>query len=268
MNNNKDLLEDNYNESFEDIELMLRPRCEFKASENLKKEVMERARKEIYSHHTVKMWPWLVAACVAGLIIMFLMPPKISLKQTPEKNQIVAIVETRKPAERKQKERTPDQKNISDEKTTKAVEEKVAEDSPNQKNVSVNTPKPLHSVLVSYSPPRGEIAAQSPILKVKETSKRVYQKSKEDMQRSQQQEETLVLSHQPRQNNRRKYSNVVKPQEDNIKYMTDEMVDQLLARNHQARTQQLPTDYQEVENEIKIRGEQLTNDLLAFATNN
>ena len=50
--------------------------------------------------------------------------------------------------------------------------------------------------------------------------------------------------------------------------MTDEMVDQLLARNHQTRAQQPAPDYQEVENEIKRRGEQLTNDLLAFATNN
>ena len=50
--------------------------------------------------------------------------------------------------------------------------------------------------------------------------------------------------------------------------MTDEMVDQLLARNLHAMAGQSVADYQEVEEEIKTRGEQLTNDLLAFTTNN
>ncbi len=80
--------------------------------------------------------------------------------------------------------------------------------------------------------------------------------------------ETLAKTPQQKQRYRRKRSNKVKPQEANVKYMTDEMVDQLLARNHQARAQQPAADFQEVENEIKRRGEQLTNDLLAFATNN
>ena len=80
--------------------------------------------------------------------------------------------------------------------------------------------------------------------------------------------ETLAKTPQQKQRARRKRSNQVKPQEANVKYMTDEMVDQLLARNHQASAEQSVADYQEVENEIKRRGEQLTNDLLAFATNN
>ena len=82
------------------------------------------------------------------------------------------------------------------------------------------------------------------------------------------QEETFAQSQQPVLNTPGMYSNSVKPQEENVKYMTDEMVDQLLSMNHRANTQQLPADYQEVENEIKRRGEQLTNDLLAFTTNN
>ena len=81
-------------------------------------------------------------------------------------------------------------------------------------------------------------------------------------------EETLAQTPQQEQRHRKKRSNKVKPQEANVKYMTDEMVDQLLASSHQARAGQPAADYQEVENEIKRRGEQLTNDLLAFATNN
>lgn len=78
-------------------------------------------------------------------------------------------------------------------------------------------------------------------------------------------EETLAQTPPPKQRHRRKHGNAVKPQDENVRYMTDEMVDQLLASNHQARAQQPSADYKEVENEIKKRGEQLTNDLLAFA---
>ena len=81
-------------------------------------------------------------------------------------------------------------------------------------------------------------------------------------------EETLAQTPPQKQGYKRKQSNVVKPQEEDVKYMTDEMVDQLLARSYQERAGKLAADYQEVENEIKRRGEQLTNDLLAFTTNN
>lgn len=78
-------------------------------------------------------------------------------------------------------------------------------------------------------------------------------------------EETLAQTPPPKQRHRRKHGNAVKPQDENVRYMTDEMVDQLLERNQQTRVQQPAANYQEVENEIKRRGEQLTNDLLAFA---
>ena len=80
-------------------------------------------------------------------------------------------------------------------------------------------------------------------------------------------EETLAQT-PPNKSHGRKRSNVAKPQEEDVKYMTDEMVDQLLARSYQARTGQPAADYLEVGHEIKRRGEQLTNDLLAFTTNN
>ena len=80
--------------------------------------------------------------------------------------------------------------------------------------------------------------------------------------------ENLAQTPPQKQIHRRKHDNVVKPQEENVRYMTDEMVDQLLARNLHAMAGQSVADYQEVEEEIKTRGEQLTNDLLAFTTNN
>ena len=68
---------------FEDIEQLLKPQCEFKASETLKQEVMEKARVEVTPRRTVRLWPWLVAACVVGFMIMFLMPPKSATEEKP-----------------------------------------------------------------------------------------------------------------------------------------------------------------------------------------
>ena len=75
------------------------------------------------------------------------------------------------------------------------------------------------------------------------------------------------VQQQPKRVSRRKHRAVTKPQEAPVQYMTDEMVDQLLARNHQVAALQPTSDNKEIENEIRRRGELLTNDLLAFATN-
>lgn len=93
---------------FEDIEQLLKPQCEFKASETLKQEVMQKAREEIHPRRIVKMWPWLAAACVVGFIMMLLMPPK----SATDGEQPVAKVETTKPAETKQAEPTPEPANV------------------------------------------------------------------------------------------------------------------------------------------------------------
>ena len=61
---------------FEDIEQMLKPQCEFKASETLKEEVMTQAREEVKPHRPLRLWPWLAAACVAGVAMLLLTPPK------------------------------------------------------------------------------------------------------------------------------------------------------------------------------------------------
>ena len=89
---------------FEDIEQLLKPQCEFKASETLKQEVMQKAREEIRPRRTIKLWPWLAAACVVGFMMMLLMPPK----SATDGEQPVAKVETPKAPEPKQTETTPE----------------------------------------------------------------------------------------------------------------------------------------------------------------
>ena len=85
---------------FEDIEQLLKPQCEFKASETLKQEVMEKAREEIQPQRTIRLWPWLAAACVIGFIVMYLMPPKSEVEDSMEGEPLVAEkVETTKPTE-------------------------------------------------------------------------------------------------------------------------------------------------------------------------
>ena len=60
----------------EDIEQMLKPQCEFKASESLKQNVIAKAREEVRPHRTVRLWPWVAAACVAGFLMLYFMPPE------------------------------------------------------------------------------------------------------------------------------------------------------------------------------------------------
>ena len=92
---------------FEDIEQMLKPQCEFKASDTLKQEVMEKARQEIRPRRTIKLWPWVAAACVIGFIIMVLMPPEQVIEQTINETPIVAKAEPIV-VEEQQEEKTPE----------------------------------------------------------------------------------------------------------------------------------------------------------------
>lgn len=87
---------------FEDIEQLLKPQCEFKASETLKQQVMQKAREDIHPRRIVKMWPWLAAACVVGFMFLLLMPPK----SATDGEQPVAKVETTKAPAAKQAETT------------------------------------------------------------------------------------------------------------------------------------------------------------------
>ena len=67
MNNeNINIPEEDFNEGLEDIEQMLNPQCEFKASDTLKEEVLAQARKEVKPQRKVNLWPWVAAACTRG----------------------------------------------------------------------------------------------------------------------------------------------------------------------------------------------------------
>lgn len=61
----------------EDLEQLLKPQCEFHASDTLKDEVIAKAKAEARPRK-VRLLPWLAAACVAGIIGLFLMPPEQS----------------------------------------------------------------------------------------------------------------------------------------------------------------------------------------------
>lgn len=69
-------MEDNFLNT-EELERMLSPQCEFHASEELKPKVMKEARR-LTVRHRLRLVPWLAAACVAGILVIFLTPPKNS----------------------------------------------------------------------------------------------------------------------------------------------------------------------------------------------
>jgi hypothetical protein len=132
--------------NIEDIEQILKPQCEFKASERLKNDVLEKARQEIRPHHSVRLWPWVAAACVAGVIMMLLMPPKdtsveeslvakaelapaTEVKQAdskPETEQVIASVETPKPRKAVAVTRKPRQEAHTEESVQMSEETRLA----------------------------------------------------------------------------------------------------------------------------------------------
>lgn len=69
-------MEDNFLNT-EELERMLGPQCEFHASEELKDKVMNEARS-VSRPRRLRLIPWLVAACVVGILVIFLTPPKDS----------------------------------------------------------------------------------------------------------------------------------------------------------------------------------------------
>lgn len=75
-------MEDNFLNT-EELERMLGPQCEFHASEGLKDKVMNEARA-VSRPRRLRLIPWLAAACVAGILVIFLTPPKDSGTATSE----------------------------------------------------------------------------------------------------------------------------------------------------------------------------------------
>ena len=69
-------MEDNFLNT-EELERMLSPQCEFHASEELKDKVMNEARA-MSRPRRLRLIPWLAAACVAGILVIFLTPAKDS----------------------------------------------------------------------------------------------------------------------------------------------------------------------------------------------
>lgn len=67
----------------EELERMLGPQCEFHASEGLKDKVMNEART-VSRPRRLRLIPWLAVACVAGILVIFLTPPKDSGTVTSE----------------------------------------------------------------------------------------------------------------------------------------------------------------------------------------
>ena len=72
----------------EDLEQLLKPQCEFHASDKLKDEVIAKAKAEARPRK-VRLLPWLAAACVAGIIGLFLMPPEQSEENVRSKVESV-----------------------------------------------------------------------------------------------------------------------------------------------------------------------------------
>ncbi len=75
-------MEDNFLNT-EELERMLGPQCEFHASEELKDKVMNEARA-VSRPRRLRLIPWLAAACVVGILVIFLTPPKDSGTATSE----------------------------------------------------------------------------------------------------------------------------------------------------------------------------------------
>ena len=74
----------------EDLEQLLKPQCEFHASDKLKDEVIAKAKAEVRPRK-VRLLPWLAAACVAGIVGLFLMPPEQSEEKARAKVESVKL---------------------------------------------------------------------------------------------------------------------------------------------------------------------------------
>lgn len=104
---------------FNDIEQLLKPQCDFKASESLKEQIIEEARHMQSKPRTLRILPWIAAACVAAVLVVLLMPPQnanpiadnISVVTKEEKAapaaSIASIADTNVPIIHKKEEKAP-----------------------------------------------------------------------------------------------------------------------------------------------------------------
>ena len=102
----------------QDIEQMLASKCEFHASESLKAEVLDKARLAAKPRRTVRLWPWVAAACVAGVIALFLLPPQATETNEIGSKPLTAKVEE-KPVQKQIKEEQPVVAEVAEPETSK-----------------------------------------------------------------------------------------------------------------------------------------------------
>ena len=85
---------------------------------DLNARLMQRVAQEKKQKRTRMVWPWIAAACVAGIMVVFLTPPK----QTIEEKEIVAKVEKKKEKKvEKQQESKPEAPVKAEPKATPAA---------------------------------------------------------------------------------------------------------------------------------------------------
>ena len=85
---------------------------------DLNARLMQRVAQEKKQKRTRMVWPWIAAACVAGIMVVFLTPPK----QTIEEKEIVAKVEKKQEKKvEKQQESKPEAPVKAEPKTTPAT---------------------------------------------------------------------------------------------------------------------------------------------------
>lgn len=111
----KDQMNIHNDKGFEDIEQLLQPQCDFHASSQTKQQIIEKARKSLVSHRTLRIFPWICAACVAGIIAIILQPPKDTTSASG--NATMAV----------RKATQPMQKAMTQEKSLTAEKENTAE---------------------------------------------------------------------------------------------------------------------------------------------
>ncbi|HBV85072.1 MAG TPA: hypothetical protein DEB74_20205 [Lachnospiraceae bacterium] len=81
---------------FKDVEQLLGPRCDFHASEDLKEKITDRARR-MAKPRRAHLMPWIAAACAAGILVIFLTPPKNGDTATARKAPVTDTVSAQPP---------------------------------------------------------------------------------------------------------------------------------------------------------------------------
>lgn len=114
MNNNIDNHPDDLDRELQEIEQMLVPKCEFHASEQLHDRVMAQARAEALQQRSIRLWPWLVAACIAGAVLLYLMPSRHAQLEKPQPavahHELPTSIPTSQPASEQKSEPKPEPK--------------------------------------------------------------------------------------------------------------------------------------------------------------